>query len=270
MPPPYVNSNGNTASVGTNVTVNVPSGVSNGQALVANVGFTGGSGVTVTPPAGWTLIRRDDNGTTLGNALYWRIANSEPASYTWTLSSSQNNSGSMIAYSTVDQANPIGAHGGQANSSSTNVTAPSITTLYESSVVLFFGGILAVTTLTPPSGFTERLDVNSATFADQVFSTPGATGTVTAVAASAGVSLAALVEIRAAAATLNQEGYRFRNDDGSETTATWAAAQDTPATVAAETTIRLRTLIDATNDPTSGAYKLQYREVGDTDWKDVL
>lgn len=269
MPPVYVNSNGNTATIGTNVTVNVPSGVANGHGLIANIGFTGGSGVTVTPPAGWTLIRRDDNGTTLGNALYARIANSEPASYTWTLSSSQNNSGSMIAYSNVDQANLIGANGGQANASSTNVTAPSITTLYESSVVLYFGGVLSVATYTPPSGYTERLDTNSASFADQVFSTPGATGTATAVATSAGVSLAALIEIRAAPATLNQEGFRWRNDNDSEADATWRQAQDTNDTADAEEVVRLRLLIDATNDPTSGAYKLQYREVGDPTWKDV-
>lgn len=202
MTPAYVNSNGNTSAVSTTVTINVPSGISNGHLLIANVGFTGGSGITVTPPAGWTLIRRDNNGTSLGNALYWRLASSEPASYSWTLSSTQNNSGSMIAYSNVHQTVPIGADGGQSNASSTNVTAPSITTLYTDSVVLYFGGVLSVATYTPPTGYTERLDVNSASFADKVYNTAGATGTATGVATAAGVSLATQVEIHDASVNI--------------------------------------------------------------------
>lgn len=37
-----------------------------------------------------------------------------------------------------------------------------------------------------------------------------------------------------------QEGYRFRNDDGSETTATWKAAQDSSASIAVAANFRLR------------------------------
>lgn len=73
----------------------------------------------------------------------------------------------------------------------------------------------------------------------------------------------------AATPTLDQSHFRFRNDDGSETTATWAAAEDTNVTIAALTPKRLRVEITATNDPASAAYKLQYRKVGDTYWRDV-
>ena len=44
-------------------------------------------------------------------------------------------------------------------------------------------------------------------------------------------------------AALDQEGFRFRNDDGSETTATWLAALNTNASLAVDTTYRLRMLI---------------------------
>lgn len=51
--------------------------VTAGRLLIAGVTFDGGSGVTVTPPAGWTPIGttyRSDNGTTIGMAVYY-IAN---------------------------------------------------------------------------------------------------------------------------------------------------------------------------------------------------
>ena len=68
---------------------------------------------------------------------------------------------------------------------------------------------------------------------------------------------------------LEQEGFRFRNDDGSETTATWAASQDTNYSVSPSTLKRLRMLVNATGDPAAGEYKLQYRKVGDDTWMDV-
>lgn len=72
-------------------------------------------------------------------------------------------------------------------------------------------------------------------------------------------------------ATYEQEGYRFRNDDGSETTATWKASQDTDISIAKETPFRLRMLVNTGDaDPTSSGLKLQYRKVGDTSWSDVL
>lgn len=73
----------------------------------------------------------------------------------------------------------------------------------------------------------------------------------------------------AATPTLDQSHFRFRNDDGSETTATWAAAEDTNVTIAALTPTRLRVEIAATNNPASKAYKLQYRKVGDSTWRDI-
>lgn len=62
--------------------------------------------------------------------------------------------------------------------------------------------------------------------------------------------------------TLDQEGFRFRNDDGSETTATWAASQDTNHTAPLSTNLRLRVLVDAENDPASAAYTLRYQKNG--------
>lgn len=46
--------------------------------------------------------------------------------------------------------------------------------------------------------------------------------------------------------TYEQEGYRWRNDDGSESAATWKASQDTSATISVSTNVRLRTLLNRT------------------------
>jgi len=65
------------------------------------------------------------------------------------------------------------------------------------------------------------------------------------------------------AASLDQEGFRFRNDDGSETTATWRAAQDTNVSVAEGVNVRLRLLINTTGDEDTLKYLLMYKKSTD-------
>jgi len=67
-----------------------------------------------------------------------------------------------------------------------------------------------------------------------------------------------------------QEGYRWREDDGTETTATWIDAQDTDIFRSKDTPMRLRTLTNyKSGDPTPRQFKLQWRKVGDPTWRDV-
>lgn len=68
---------------------------------------------------------------------------------------------------------------------------------------------------------------------------------------------------------LELEGYRWRNDDGSESAATWAAAQDASLTAPSDAVRRLRMLINATGDPLAAGFQLEYRKVGDPTWKAV-
>lgn len=72
-------------------------------------------------------------------------------------------------------------------------------------------------------------------------------------------------------ASLDQEGYRFRNDDGSESAATWRQGQDTVDTVGKDTNIRLRILIDASGNPNSEQFQLEYKEASDGagEWRAV-
>ena len=60
-----------------------------------------------------------------------------------------------------------------------------------------------------------------------------------------------------------QEGFRWRNDNGSETTATWKAAQDTNTSLAIASPVRLRVLVD---NPDPAAYTLYYKKTTDSTW----
>lgn len=135
----------------------------------------------------------------------------------------------------------------------------------------------AVSTTTPGANQTtnavESEAAASATLCGMSHEAGGATVTMSWDWTSASTRNAhSAINIAAAAGgglALDQEGFRFRNDDGSETTATWKAAQDTTTTLAADETFRLRALINATGDPTSKGYKIQYRRVGDASWRDI-
>jgi len=70
----------------------------------------------------------------------------------------------------------------------------------------------------------------------------------------------------AASGTLEQEGFRFRNDDGSESAATWLAAQDTNIIQPKTTNTRLRMLLNSTLNRGSEQYRLEYRAVGGSTW----
>lgn len=58
---------------------------------------------------------------------------------------------------------------------------------------------------------------------------------------------------------LTQYAFRFRNDDGSESAATYAAAENINLTTLPGEKIRIRIGIDALSDPSSKQFKLEYR-----------
>lgn len=78
----------------------------------------------------------------------------------------------------------------------------------------------------------------------------------------------------AVGATLDQEGFRWRYDDGDEDGATFSAAQDEPSAASIGITKRLRVIVDVTGNPGSPAaeqFQLQYRRTGSPteEWKKV-
>ena len=68
---------------------------------------------------------------------------------------------------------------------------------------------------------------------------------------------------------LDQEGFRFRDDDYGEDAATWLASQDTNITRDKNLNTRLRVLVNATGDPASTAYQLEFKKSTDSVWNKV-
>src|SRR5205823_1939677 len=107
---------------------------------------------SVIAPAGWTLVRSDANGTTITQRVYVHVVGaSEPASYSWTWGSAQGASGGIVAYSGVDNANPVDVSGGQTGAG-TAVAAPSVTTTAANELLVGFFGTAAAATFTAAPG----------------------------------------------------------------------------------------------------------------------
>lgn len=66
-------------------------------------------------------------------------------------------------------------------------------------------------------------------------------------------------------AALDQEGFRFFDDDADEDESTGLAAQDGNITRAKALNTRPRILLDATGNPATTQYELRYKETGDGD-----
>jgi len=190
----------------TTVSVAAPAGMTAGDVLLAGVAVRGQP--TITAPAGWTFVQRQQNSTTMGQAIYTHVVASsgEPSSYTFTLSSSQAAAAAVFDFSGVDTTNPVDVSGGQINASSSSIAAPSITTSAANEVVVGLFGIGSSTTVTAPSGMhgdgqaastagTYKVTLEGA---DQLITTAGATGSRTATAANSAASIGQLIALRAA------------------------------------------------------------------------
>ena len=68
------------------------------------------------------------------------------------------------------------------------------------------------------------------------------------------------------AATLEQSKYEYRDDDGDKATATALAGENTTITRAPALNTRLRVQVNATGDPASGQFQLEYRKQGSSQW----
>jgi RHS repeat-associated protein len=177
-----------------NLAIATPAGVQANDVLIAAVGFNN-AGAAVTPPSGWTLVRRVNNTSATANALvvYRRVAQAgEPSSHAWTIAGGAYLVGGIQAFSGVDTANPVDAENGQSTASGLNHDTPSITTSSANTMLVTAHTFASAATWTPQSGQTEGFDRMSATKASatgqaitggyQLQAAAGATGTKRATA----------------------------------------------------------------------------------------
>ncbi|HZQ04091.1 MAG TPA: Ig-like domain-containing protein, partial [Gaiellaceae bacterium] len=173
------------------LSVAMPTGTAYDDLMIAQITVGGGSGTAITPPSGWTLLRRDDNGTNVSTALYTHVAGAgEAGPYRWSFSPNAVAAGGILAYAGVDQSVALQTSGGTGGSNK-NMVAPAITTTSANEKVIDFNGALTSGKVTAPTGstptFTEEYDPQ-ATFdieaADGTYASAASTGTKTAVASS--------------------------------------------------------------------------------------
>ena len=122
----------------------------------------------------WSRLDVENSGTTLAQALFWRVAGNDPSSYKVRLSASSLASGEIVALSGASVAVPdVSQYGGLANASSATIAAPAIGSWENSGGVdvgLF--GTAYTTNIAPPADYTEPSNGESS-------STGGATATTT-------------------------------------------------------------------------------------------
>ncbi|MFO1055093.1 MAG: Ig-like domain-containing protein [Planctomycetota bacterium] len=186
-----------------------PVNLQDGDVLIAAV-CVRPSSATVTAPAGWTLIRRTNSSSPGSSSLltYRRVAGpTEPASWTWSFSTSQGSAGCVLTLQGVDTSNIVDVENGHATTSSLTHSTQSVTTTTANTMVLTFHEMTSSATWTPPTGMTEAVDIAS----DQVPSntgisllvswqftaTAGSTGVRTATASNnAATGIASIVALR--------------------------------------------------------------------------
>jgi hypothetical protein len=133
-------------TAGTDITVSRPPGAANGHLLIAFAAAVGNP--TISTPAGWTLIGTQDASTNVRLAAFWKVASGEPASWTWTLGTSQRNWGWVGAYSGVNTSLPIHASRGTADTTAgTGFTSTPVIELTSGGV-----GVSAVAAVRTASG----------------------------------------------------------------------------------------------------------------------
>lgn len=131
--------------------------------MVAGVAVRPGTSV-ITPPSGWTLVRRSNNATGAQNslAIYIRVAVlGEASSHDWTFSASTGTVAGIMTFGGVDTVTPIDVENGQTTASSLSHATPDVTATVANTMVVTFHSFSSSATWTPPAGMTEAFDVAS-------------------------------------------------------------------------------------------------------------
>lgn len=156
--------------------------------IVINAGATGSTAPTITPPGVVSFVATvtwGDGSYTVRHSVYrYRyLASGNPASFAFTHPNAASD-GVAIAYSGVDATTPDDV---TPTTTSISNTGPAgyvanlngVTTVTPNALLLVVRGAWDGVAITPPAGYTERLDQPITWVGDSPKATPGATGTIT-------------------------------------------------------------------------------------------
>lgn len=165
----YVNSSSE-CGIAASAPVGVPAGTADGDVMLMILNYKNIFG-TLSIPAGWTAAGNQinsSNGGAPGSVrarVFWRVASSEPASYTIAWPSALSHCVGIVAFRGVDTGSPIVGYSGRNNATSSSVTATAISPTVADSMVVFLAAVADDFALSGWSGtnptFTEWLDVGT-------------------------------------------------------------------------------------------------------------
>lgn len=115
-----------------------PPGVKIGELLISVTCYESGSSQSITSPPGWILIEKTDNGSNIGIATFYKVADSLDviaSTFTFSLSEDKKWTLSISRISGVDASVPIDVFSENSGSDG-NVIATSVTTTVDSCLVL--------------------------------------------------------------------------------------------------------------------------------------
>ena len=131
--------------------IDKPTGTVQSDFLLATISARGNT--TITPPTGWTLVLRQNNGTNQTLAVFYRVVTATDASvtnYTFGLSASVGTAGAILRYTGVNLSSPINLSGSSTGSSNAPL-APAVTTTVADTRVVRIAGIADNTLSSEPS-----------------------------------------------------------------------------------------------------------------------
>lgn len=176
-----------TPATRTNTVVTPPAGATTGDVIVVCLSCGGSSLVTPAQPGGWTAGGAVSYGDP-GDPWYvqiqvWVKAYAGESSWTFT-HASHNTEGVVQAWTGGNTASPLDVAASTAfqnrltQTGTTTATAPSITIVHDAAMLLAFRGSWNGDPITPPSGWTERLDASVSWVGTKEQATAGPTGAV--------------------------------------------------------------------------------------------
>jgi hypothetical protein len=213
---------GNGTNSGTGGAVNLslalPASIAANDILLAHI-YDETQNLAITPPSGWVEITPIASSGQSENHVFWtRAAGGETGSVTFTHANTTR--GGIITRWTgcVTSGTPFDTPGGSsaaANAtSSTTTPAVSDTTAGANRLVVFMAtDWQQPATFTPPTGFTENIDVGTevGTVASLLQAAAGATGSITATASASGPLTARLLLLIPASAAVSVPATQIWN-----------------------------------------------------------
>ena len=251
----------------SNLNLSEPVGAANGDYQIVQLACPHGTPGTIGGTTGWTLLR-SGTGTNGDFYVYVQVRSGAPT-LTWTATGSWTGT-EWHYHSFAPPSNKTWSTDTSAQTAvttGTNPDAPSATASQTGDESVALGFNWAGGTWTAPSTYSLR-SVNTGgldcSCASKTLTASGAENPAAFSGGSGSNDLYAVTVLvkQTTTAPLTQSHVKFRNDDGSETTATNLASQDVNVTTGLNVNVRLRVQVSASGDPPSVVPSLWYTKNG--------